>query len=90
MVSQIQPPVKPKTGQQIKINQVTGQSSTDEYINIDLYFNTDEGPVKVALEAYIVKDMNAPIILGNEFVDQYSLSIIRNEGGTLLELGDSN
>jgi len=76
LISQIQPPLKIKTGQKIKISQVTGRSSTNEYVNIDLYFITENGPVRLDLEAYVVKDMNAPIILGNEFADQYSLSII--------------
>ena len=88
LISQIQPPLKIKTGQKFKISQVTGWSSTDKYVNIDLYFDTEEGPVRLDLEAYVVKDMNAPIILGNEFADQYSLSIIQNEG-TSLKLGTS-
>jgi len=33
--------------------------------------------------------MNAPLILGNDFADQYSLSIIRDNGSTSLKLGDS-
>jgi hypothetical protein len=33
--------------------------------------------------------MNAPLILGNDFADQYSLSIIRDNGTTSLKLGDS-
>ena len=44
----------------------------------------------ITIEAYIVKDMNAPIILGNDFADQYSLSIIRENGTTSLRLGDSD
>jgi len=84
LISQIQPPLKIKTGQKIKISQVTGWSSTNEYVNIDLYFNMEDGPVRLDLEAYVIKDMNAPIILGNEFADQYSLSIIQNKEGTTL------
>ena len=41
------------------------------------------------IEAYVVQDMNAPIILGNDFSDQYSLSILRDEGRTTLRLGNS-
>ena len=89
LITQIQPPLKIKNRQKIKISQVTGRSSTDEYVNIDLYFETEDGPVTLNLEVYIVKDMNTPIILGNEFADQYSLSIIRNEKGTTLHLGSS-
>ena len=52
-------------------------------------FETNGNTVSLKLEAYIVKDMNAPLILGNDFADQYSLSIIRDNGNTSLKLGDS-
>ena len=45
--------------------------------------------VSLKLEVYVVKDMNTPLILGNDFVDQYSLSIIQDNGNTSLKLGDS-
>ena len=76
LLDKMDPPLKPKTGQEIKISQVTGQSSTSQYVPLELYFETTESLVSIRIEAYIVKDMNAPIILGNDFVDQYSLSII--------------
>ncbi|THU78232.1 hypothetical protein K435DRAFT_811723 [Dendrothele bispora CBS 962.96] len=37
------------------------------------------GPVKIAVEAYVVKDMSTPLILGNDFATQYSLSILRDD-----------
>ena len=46
-------------------------------------------PAVLHLEAYIVKDMNAPLILGNDFANQYSLLIICDNGTTSLKLGDS-
>jgi len=45
-------------------------------------------PAVLRLEAYIVKDMNALLILGNDFTNQYSLSIIHDNGMTSLKLGD--
>jgi len=63
--------------------------STNQYISLDLYFKTSPDPAVLCLEAYIVKDMNALLILGNDFTDQYSLSIICNNGMTSLKLGDS-
>ena len=80
---------KPKEGQSIKINRVTRQSSTSQYVTLYIHFETSGKSVSVRLEAYIVKDMNAPIILGNDFADQYSLSILRENGTTSLKLGDS-
>ena len=33
--------------------------------------------------------MTSPFILGNDFADQYSISVIQQEGGCNLEFGDS-
>ena len=56
---------------------------------LELFFETDQQTVSMGLEAYIVKDMNTPLILGNNFADQYSLSIIWDNSNTSLKLGDS-
>ena len=40
------------------------------------------------MEAYVV--MSTPLILGNDFVDQYSISVILQEGSCFIEFGDSN
>ena len=90
LLDKMNPPLKPKTGQEIKISQVTGRSSTSQYVPLELYFETTKSLVSIKIEAYIVKDMNAPIILGNNFADQYSLSIIREDGTTKLRLGTSS
>ena len=55
--------------------QVTGKASISGYVELDLYFHTKEGPVKIKVKAYVVKGMTTPLILGNDFVDQYSLSV---------------
>jgi len=89
LLERMNPSPKPKEGQNIKINQVTGRSSTTQYVTLNIYFDIEPKPVTLKLEAYIVKDMNAPLILGNDFADQYSLSIIRDNGSTSLKLGDS-
>ena len=57
-------------------------------MELDLYFRTKEGPVKIKVEAYVVKGLTTPLILGNNFADQYSLSVKRMEGRTFLEFGD--
>ena len=80
---------KPKEGQNIKINQVTRHLSTSQYVILDIHFKTSGNPVSVRLEAYVVKDMNAPRILGNDFANQYSLLIIRENNMMSLKLGDS-
>ena len=41
------------------------------------------------VEAYVVKGMSAPFILGNDFADQYSISLLREEGQSTLLFGKS-
>ena len=80
---------KVKKGQKINLIQVTGRASISGYVDLELYFHTREGPVEIKVEAYVVKGMTTPLILGNDFADQYSLSVKRMEGRTFLEFGDS-
>jgi len=76
-------------GQRIKLIQVTGKAIITGYVILDLIFRTPEGPVQLNVEAYVVKGMSAEFILGNDFADQYSISVIRDEGKTTLRFGKS-
>jgi hypothetical protein len=80
---------KIKKGQKINLIQVTGKASILGYVKLDLYFHTKEGPVKIRVEACIIKGMTTPLILGNDFADQYSLPVKRVEGKSFLEFRDS-
>jgi hypothetical protein len=82
-------PAKTKQGHNVNLIQVTGNISIDGYVNLDLFFHTEDGPVKLNVDAYIVDGMSTPFILGNDFQDQYSISVLRKEGYTHLEFGDS-
>ena len=84
-LTEMQNPAKLKQGQRINLVQVTGNASISGYVNINLYFHTPDGPVKINVEAYVVKGMSTPFILGNNFVDQYFISVIRQEGTCLTE-----
>jgi hypothetical protein len=66
---------KVRKGQKINLVQVTRKASISGYVKLDLYFHTKEGPVKIKVEAYVVKGMTTPLILGNDFADQYSLLV---------------
>jgi hypothetical protein len=44
----------------------------------------------MVVEAYVVKRMSTLFILGNDFTDQYQLSLIREEGGSFLNFVTSN
>lgn len=82
-------PPKLKAGQKINLIQITGAAKINGYVNVDLYFPTGEGYVQLEVEAYVVKGMSTPFILGNDFQDQYMLSILREEGNTEVLFGES-
>ena len=84
----IKPP-KVRSGQRIKLVQVTGNTIINGYVALDLYFETEKGPVLMKVEAYVVKGMSTPFILGNDFTDQYSISLLRNDGQSSLLFGES-
>lgn len=85
----INPPLKQITGRRLSIIHVTGKATIQGYVKMPLFFDTNDGPVKLVIEAYIVKGMTAPFILGNDFADQYELSLIRHKGETHLIFGRS-
>ena len=86
----IKPLPKRLTGRKISLVQVTGKASITGYIRIPIFFQTPDGPVKMDVEAYIVQGMSTPFILGNDFADQYELSIMRDQGLTQVIFGSSN
>ena len=63
-LSEIQTLIKLRQGQQVNLVQVMGNVSISGYVNIDLYFRTPDGPVKINIAAYVVKGMSTPLILG--------------------------
>ncbi|QRV96541.1 Retrovirus-related Pol polyprotein from transposon [Ceratobasidium sp. AG-Ba] len=75
--SSMKKPPKEKSGQKINLIQVTGKTSITGYVVLELTFPTRDGPVKMQVEAYVVKGMKVPIILGNDFANQYRISIDR-------------
>ena len=69
--------------------QVTGSATLGGYVTLPLEFDTPDGSVVLDVEAYVVKGMNTPFILGNDFGDQYQLSLLRSEDKTFLTFGDT-
>lgn len=77
------------SGLRINLIQVTGSATISGYAILDVYFDTADGPVKFTVEAYVVKGMSTPFILGNDFSDQYAISLVREEGGSHVVFGTS-
>lgn len=82
-------PPKLRNGEKVNLIQVTGSTSISGYIQLPVYIETNRGPVEIHVEAYVVKGMTTPFILGNDFADQYSISIIREEDRAYLKFGET-
>ena len=75
-LNQMENSPKIRTGQKVNLVQVAGSSKIPGYVNLPIIFETDSGPVQIDVEAYMVKGMTTPVILGNDFADQFSISIV--------------
>ena len=75
-LNSIKPTPKVRTGQRVNLIQVTGSSTISGFVSLPIFMDTEEGPIEVLLEAYVVKGMTTPFILGNDFANQYGISLI--------------
>ena len=82
-------PPKNHQGKKVTLSQVTAKSSIEGYVDLPLFFSTKQGPIQMDVEAYVVKGMTTPMILGNDFADQYSLSITREDGKSTLHFSNT-
>jgi hypothetical protein len=80
---------KPKKGVQTKLITVTGSAEMDNYVTLPIYFKTEQGPVELVLELYIIQNMEIPLIIGTDYQDQYLISINRTAEGTYVTFGNS-
>jgi hypothetical protein len=83
---------KPKRrgGARLKLIQLTGSAKCSEFVKLDLYFRSQLGPVCLkGVEAYVVKDMEANLIIGEDTQLAWQLHTIRNGGKGHWKVGDS-
>jgi len=83
----LRPPPKPGEGRLIKNDQIIGYSSSMHYFPRDLRLGTAGEFVYMRLEAYIVGNMSAPLILGNDCTDRCFLLITREDSTAGIQLG---
>jgi Reverse transcriptase (RNA-dependent DNA polymerase)/RNase H-like domain found in reverse transcriptase/Aspartyl protease len=83
------PRPKPRTGETIELGQVAGKLKINSYIELPIFFITKKGPIRMDVEAYVVSGMSPDFILGNDFAEQYQISIDRSGDGTKVIFGDS-
>ncbi|THU89327.1 hypothetical protein K435DRAFT_678257, partial [Dendrothele bispora CBS 962.96] len=81
----------PKSGLRMKLYQLTGEAKVLGYVQFPVYINSTDGTTLCFdTEAYVVRNMNAPILLGEDFQTMYELAIIRNSSGKhVLMIGKS-
>ena len=77
---------KPRAGQKLKLLQLTGSAGCSEYVWLNLFFRSQIGPVCLkGVEAYVVKDMKADMLIGEDTQRAWQLHIIRGDW----QVGDS-
>ena len=81
---------RPHAGHKLKLLQLTGSAGCSEYVQLDLYFRSQLGPVCLkGIEAYVVKDMEANMLIGEDTQLAWRLHTICNEGKSYWLVGDS-
>ena len=82
--------LKLRSGHKLKLIQLTGSAGCSEYVKLDLYFRSQLGPVRLkGVKAYIVKGMEANMLIGEDTQLAWQLHTTRPEGKRHWQVGDS-
>ena len=77
-------------GQKLRLIQLTGSARCSKYVKLDLYFRNQLGPVCFwGIEAYVVKGMEANMLIGEDTQLAWQLHTIRPGGKRYWKVGDS-
>ncbi|KAJ7878923.1 hypothetical protein B0H13DRAFT_2346315 [Mycena leptocephala] len=69
---------KPREGIRMKLYHLTGQAKVLGYVRTTLYMVSKEGDVvSFELEAYVVRNMKVPLLIGEDFQSSYELGVQR-------------
>lgn len=78
-------PPPTKTGMRINLWELTNQSKISGYVNLTLFMACTAGKLlEFHLEAYVVPGMSVPLILGEDFMVTYKISVDRLSSPTRL------
>ena len=81
---------KPRTGKKLKLLELTGSVKCSEYVRLNLYFRSQFGPVCLkGVEAYVVKGMQANMIIGEDTQVPWQLHTRCLGGKRYWQVGDS-
>ncbi|KDQ23442.1 hypothetical protein PLEOSDRAFT_1049779, partial [Pleurotus ostreatus PC15] len=71
-----------KTGSKVQLQQLTCSATILSFVNTVLYAETkDHRLARFDIEAYIVQDMQVPLLLGEDFMTSYEIGITRKSSG---------
>ncbi len=78
----LEEPPRIKEGLRMKLNHLTGRAKVLGYINTHLYLQTTCGKtIQFELEAYVVRNMKVPLLLGEDFQTSYELGLDHSASG---------
>ena len=80
---------RPRKGHKLNLIQLTGQASCSEYVRLNLYFQSQLGPVSLkGVEAYVVKGMQAKLLIGEDTQRAWQLHSMRPAGKAYWKVGE--
>ena len=81
---------KPRTGEKLKLLELTGSAKCSEYMRLNLYFRSQFGLVRLkGVEAYVVKGMQANMIIGEDTQLPWQLHTKHPGGKRYWQVGDT-
>ena len=73
--------VRMKQGIQMRLVQLTGDVKCEGYVTLSLYFRSQLGLVRLQnVEAYVLKGLTIPLLIGEDVQTPWDLSTIRQDG----------
>jgi hypothetical protein len=81
----LQPRPKLQKGMKLSLFELTNQAKILGYVNLPIYITLEDGRVlEFTEEAYVIPEMNVPVLLGEDFQVNYEVSVHRTAQGTHL------
>jgi hypothetical protein len=74
-------------GKKILCRAVVGTTTMQYYTRIPLYFWSNQGPIELIVEAYINEEGTIDFILGNDWMHQYQINILRSPQDLVVTFG---
>ncbi|KDQ28701.1 hypothetical protein PLEOSDRAFT_1013472, partial [Pleurotus ostreatus PC15] len=76
----VRPPLR--SGSKVHLQQLTCSATILGYVNTCIYVRSEsEQLIQFDIEAYIVKDMQVPLLLGEDFMTTYEMGVLRKANG---------